>query len=67
MFTSSSSETGTALKFANIIAGTIGDLCVGPVAMDSVPALMTLYSGFVYLSNLLIIATSTFGKVRAFL
>jgi len=56
------SETGTSLKFANIVAGTLGDHCVGPVAMNSVPALISLYSGFSDQSNLLIIATSTFGK-----
>ena len=57
------SETGTSLKFANVVAGTPGDECVGPIAMDSVPALISLYSGFGTQSNLLIVVTSTFGKV----
>ena len=56
------SETGTSMKFANIIAGTMGSHCVGPVKMDKVPALMSLYSGFGDQSNLLIVVTSTFGK-----
>ena len=58
------SETGTSLKYANIVAGTLGDeICIGPIPMDSAPALISLYSAFENETYLLVVVTSTFGKV----
>jgi len=55
------SETGTSLKYANIVGGSFGDNCVGPLQMNEVPSLIKLYSGSNE-SYLLIVITSTFGK-----
>ena len=55
------SETGTSLKYANIVAGYLGDNCIGPVPLDTAPALVSLHSGM-DMPTLLLVLTSTFGK-----
>jgi len=53
------SETGTSLRFATRLSSDIGDACIGPAPLDSLP---NIFKNPFHCRTLILVLTSTFGR-----